>query len=136
MQLAMQPQAVSYQWDARSAPNMRLSEIAAPFHKDTDQGDTLVALLNYMLSKSDEPKMEVPTAQILTLMKNSGMPATYDELEDILNSSDAAKKMLRNLSPAKAIIAKSSEPEDPIQMPGTQQDVTKMAARAATKAID
>jgi len=131
----MQQQAVSYQWDARSAPNMRLSEIESPFHKDTDQGDTLVALLNYMLSKSDEPKMEVPTAQILNVMKNAGMPATYDELQDILNKSDAAKKLLRNLSPAKAIIAKSSEPEDPIQVPGTQQDVTKMAARAANKAV-
>lgn len=132
----MQQQAVSFPWGARSAPDMRLSEIAAPFHKDTDQGDTLVALLNYMLGKSDEPKMQVPTAQILNIMRNAGMPATYEELEDILAKSDAAKKMLRNLSPTQATVTKSSEPEEPMAVPGTQQDVTRMAARAANKAID
>lgn len=126
---------VSYPWDERSAPDMRLLEISQAPEHSTSPDRTLVMLLNYLLGKSDGKSARIPTASLLALMQNAGLPNTYDDLDNMLKSSEAAKKLIKKLDPNTAIIGKASQPADIAYPAGDEQDVANMASRAANKRV-
>lgn len=131
----LQP-AASYPWGARSAINMRLVEISGATQQRSKPEETLVMLLNFLLNKSDGKIAKMPTAALLGLMHNAGIGNSYEELDNMITRSSSAKNLIKNLDRKQVTIGKASDPSDIDYPAGDQTDVTKMATRAATKAID
>lgn len=115
---------------------MRFHEIVTEGYSESNPSDTLVTLLNYILNKADEKSVSLPTAKVLALMNNAGIPSTYDDLDNMVKGSDTVKGMIKSLDPKTAVISKSSQPDDSLPQPGTEKDVASMAARASKKRID
>lgn len=131
----MQQQAANYQWAAKSATNMRLVEISMPQRQHARPEDTLTMLLNFLLSKGNGQTVKIPTSSVLALMHNAGLANTYDDLDNMLKSSEAAKKLVKNMNDKTVTIGKANEPAD-LEMPaGDETDVANMASRAADKAM-
>lgn len=131
----MQQPAANCQWDAKSAYDMRLLEINAPSKHHGKPEETLAMLLNFLLSKGDGKTVKIPTGSVLALMNNAGLPNTYDDLDNMVKSSESAKKLIKSMNDKQVIIGKASEPANIDYPAGDETDVANMASRAAAKGL-
>ena len=118
---------------------MRLLEISSERSQSTE--GTLATLLQFLLGKADMPEIgdksvkqvRVPIETILGLMKNAGVPFSYQDLDAAVKKSSMVKNLIKSMDPQSLVIkAEPSDMNTDIK-PGDETDIAKMASRASKK---